>query len=150
MLARQLGERIGTALQIPVYLYEAAALRPERVNLADVRRGEYEGLKIAIGSDPDHAPDYGPSTIGSAGAIAVGARLPLIAYNVYLTTSDVKIARHIARKVRFSSGGLPHVKALGMLVKGRAQVSMNLTDYTQTPIYRVMDFIRQEAHAFMA
>jgi glutamate formiminotransferase/formiminotetrahydrofolate cyclodeaminase len=144
-LARQLGERIGTDLQIPIYLYEAAATHPDRVNLADVRRGEYEGLKAAISSDPDRAPDFGPTVLGSAGATAVGARLPLIAYNVYLTTDDVEIARSIAQKIRYSSGGLPYVKALGLLVKGRAQVSMNLTDYTQTPVHQVMEQIRQEA-----
>jgi glutamate formiminotransferase len=144
-LARQLGERIGTELNIPIYLYEAAATHPDRVNLADVLRGEYEGLKAAISSDPDRAPDFGPTVLGSAGATAVGARLPLIAYNVYLTTDDVEIARSIAQKIRYSSGGLPHVKALGLLVKGRAQVSMNLTDYTQTPVHQVMEQIRQEA-----
>jgi glutamate formiminotransferase len=144
-LAHQLGERVGRELQIPVYLYEAAALRPDRVNLADVRRGEYEGLKEAILSDPDRAPDYGPSRLGKAGATAIGARLPLIAYNVYLNTSDVEIARKIAASIRYSSGGLAHVKALGLLVNERAQVSMNLTDYTRTPIARVMEMIRSEA-----
>ncbi len=144
-LARRLGERIGRELNIPVYLYEAAATRPERVNLANVRRGEYEGLKATISRDPARQPDFGPTVIGPAGAIAIGARLPLIAYNVYLTTSDVEIARSIAKKVRFSSGGLPHVKALGLLVKGRAQVSMNLTNYVQTPMHQVMELVRNEA-----
>lgn len=144
-LARQLGERVGRELAIPVYLYEAAATRPERVNLADVRRGEYEGLKAAIASDPDRQPDYGPSQLGSAGATAIGARMPLIAFNVYLTTDDVTIAQEIARSVRFSGGGLAYVKALGLLVNGRAQVSMNLTNYTQTPVHRVVELIRIEA-----
>src|SRR5690606_27389153 len=144
-LARQLGERVGRELNIPVYLYEAAATRADRVNLADVRRGEYEGLRDAILNDPDRAPDYGPSRLGKAGATAIGARLPLIAYNVYLNTSDVEIARKIAASIRYSGGGLAHVKALGLLVNGRAQVSMNLTDYTRTPIPRVMEMIRSEA-----
>jgi glutamate formiminotransferase len=144
-LARQLGERVGRELQIPVYLYEAAATRADRVNLADVRRGEYEGLRDAILNDPDRAPDYGPSRLGKAGATAIGARLPLIAYNVYLNTSDVEIARKIAASIRYSGGGLAHVKALGLLVNGRAQVSMNLTDYTRTPVARVMEMIRSEA-----
>ncbi|MAS33371.1 MAG: glutamate formimidoyltransferase [Anaerolineaceae bacterium] len=144
-LARQLGERVGRELAIPVYLYEAAATRPDRVNLADVRRGEYEGLKTAIAVDPDRAPDYGPARLGKAGAVAIGARPPLIAYNVYLNTDNVEIARQIALSVRHSGGGLAHVKALGMLVKGRAQVSMNLTDYTRTPLPRVMELIRSEA-----
>lgn len=144
-LARQLGERVGRELNIPVYLYEAAATRADRVNLADVRRGEYEGLRDAILNDPDRAPDYGPSRLGKAGATAIGARLPLIAYNVYLNTSDVEIARKIAASIRYSGGGLAHVKALGLLVNGRAQVSMNLTDYTRTPVARVMEMIRSEA-----
>lgn len=144
-LARQLGERVGRDLGIPVYLYEAAAARPERVNLAEVRRGEYEGLKQAILTDPARQPDFGPSRLGEAGATAIGARMPLIAYNVYLTTDDVAIADKIARSVRYSSGGLAHVKALGLLVGGRAQVSMNLTDTTRTPIHRVIELIRREA-----
>lgn len=144
-LALALGERVGDELGIPVYLYEAAAAHPDRVNLADVRRGEYEGLKAVIEHDPDHAPDFGPSHIGSAGAVAIGARKPLIAFNIYLTTDDVEIARAVAQAVRASSGGLAYVKALGLLVKGRAQVSMNLTDYTQTPPHRVVELVRREA-----
>ena len=144
-LARQLGERVGRELGIPVYLYEAAATRPDRVNLADVRRGEYEGLKQKIEIDPDRQPDFGPSQVGKAGATAIGARMPLIAYNIYLTTDDVTIAQHIARSVRQSSGGLAYVKALGLLVGGRAQVSMNLTDFTRTPIHRVVELVRLEA-----
>jgi glutamate formiminotransferase len=143
--ANQLGERVGRELGIPVYLYEAAATRPARVNLAEVRRGEYEGLKTAIETDLERAPDYGPSHLGKAGAVAIGARLPLIAYNVYLNTDDVEIARKIAESIRYSGGGLAHVKALGLLVVGRAQVSMNLTDYTRTPLPRVMEMIRSEA-----
>ncbi len=145
VLARQLGERIGGELGIPVYLYEAAATRPERRNLADVRRGEYEGLKHTLGKDPARTPDYGPTTLGPAGATAVGARPPLIAYNVYLNTGDVQIAKAVARAVRHSSGGLGNVKALGLLVGGRAQVSLNLTDYRATPLQRVWELLRAEA-----
>jgi glutamate formiminotransferase len=144
-LARQLGERVGTELGIPVYLYEAAASRPDRTNLADVRRGEYEGLQQEIGTNPQRAPDYGPASMGKAGATAIGARPPLIAFNVYLNTGDVAPARAIARAVRYSTGGLRFVKALGLLVDGQAQVSMNLTDYRATPIHRVLEMIRNEA-----
>ncbi len=145
LLARQLGERVGRELHIPVYLYEAAATRPERENLADVRRGEYEALKAAIGSDPNRAPDYGPHSVGKAGATIIGARAPLVAYNVYLTTSDVEIARKISKDIRHSSGGFRYAKALGLLVNGKAQVSINMTDYTQTPLHRVVETIRREA-----
>ena len=145
-LAKRLGARVGEELEIPVYLYEFAASRPDRVNLADIRKGEYEGLKESILSDPDRIPDYGPTRLGPAGAVVIGARVPLIAYNVYLTTDDVAVADSIARAIRHSSGGLRYVKALGMLVEGRAQVSMNLTDYTRTPLARVVELIRSEAH----
>lgn len=144
-LAQKLGERVGRELQIPVYLYEAAATRPERQNLANVRVGQYEGLQEAILHDPERAPDFGPSKLGKAGAVAIGARAPLIAFNVYLTTDDIEIAKKIALAVRHSGGGLAYVKALGMLVKGRAQVSMNLTDYTRTPIHQAVELIRREA-----
>jgi glutamate formiminotransferase/formiminotetrahydrofolate cyclodeaminase len=144
-LARTLGRRVSDELGIPVYLYEAAATRPDRVNLADIRRGEYEVLKEEIASNPDRAPDFGPAKLGKAGATVIGARAPLIAYNVYLTTDDVSIAKKIASAIRHSSGGLHCVKALGLLVEGRAQVSMNLTDCTRTPIARVVEMIRREA-----
>jgi glutamate formiminotransferase len=144
-MARRLGQRVGRELSIPVYLYEEAATRPERRNLADVRRGEYEGLKAEIESRAERAPDFGPARMGKAGATAIGVRPPLIAFNVYLNTDDVAIAKAIARAVRHSSGGLRYVKALGLLVEGRAQVSMNLTDYRQTPIHRVVEMIRREA-----
>ncbi|MCK4693218.1 MAG: glutamate formimidoyltransferase, partial [Anaerolineales bacterium] len=144
-IAHALGERVGDELGIPVYLYEKAATRPDRVNLENIRRGEYEGLKETIGVDPDKTPDYGPNYLGTAGATVIGARHPLIAFNVYLSTDDVSIAKKIARAIRQSSGGLPFVKALGMLVEGRAQVSMNLTDFTQTPVFRVVEAIRDEA-----
>lgn len=144
-LARQLGERVGRELGIPVYLYEEAATRPERRNLADVRRGEYEGLRQAISTDPERRPDFGPAALGPAGATAIGARPPLLAFNVYLNTDDVAPARAIAAAVRHSSGGLRYVKALGLHVEGRAQISMNLTDYRRTPIHRVVELIRREA-----
>ncbi len=144
-LARRLGQRVGEELGIPVYLYEAAATRPDRENLANIRRGEYEGLKEAIKTDPDRAPDFGPRELGPAGATVIGAREFLIAFNVYLNTDDVKIAKRIARAVRHSSGGLRYVKALGMLVGGQAQVSMNLTNFKKTPIFRVVELIRREA-----
>jgi len=144
-LARRLGARMGDALDIPVYLYEAAATRPERVDLADVRRGGYEALKTAIQSDPTRAPDFGPARLGRAGASAVGARLPLIAFNVYLDTADVAVAQAIARAVRASSGGLTCIKALGLLVGGQAQVSMNLTDFRQTGLDVVLSAVESEA-----
>jgi glutamate formiminotransferase len=147
-LVRQLGARVGDELGIPVYLYEAAATRPERRNLADVRRGEYEGLKAEITTDSDRAPDFGPPILGTAGATAIGARPPLIAYNVYLNTDDVKPAKEIARAVRHSSGGLRYVKAMGLIVEGQAQISMNLTDFQRTPIHRVTELIRTEAARF--
>lgn len=144
-LARRLGERIGTELEIPVYLYEEAAIRPERRNLADVRRGEYEGLRQEIATHPERRPDFGPAAMGAAGATAIGARPPLIAFNVYLNTSDLGPAQAIAKAVRHSSGGFRFVKALGLLVEGQAQISMNLTDYRRTPIHRVLAAIRSEA-----
>lgn len=147
-LAIRLGRRIGDELQIPVYLYEAAAARPERINLADVRRGEYEGLKQSLGSDPARDPDFGPARLGPAGATAVGARAPLIAYNIYLSTADIAVARQVARAIRFSNGGLRHCKALGLLVDGRAQVSINMTDFRSTPIHRIFELVRSEAARF--
>jgi glutamate formiminotransferase len=149
-LARAVGRRIGEELGIPVYLYEAAATRPERAALPNLRRGEYEGLREAIARDPDRAPDFGPPRLGPAGATIVGARQPLIAYNVYLNTGDVRIANRIAKAIRGSSGGLRGVRALGLLVDGRAQVSMNLVDYTTTPIHRAVEMIAREAAAYGA
>lgn len=143
-LARKLGQRVGDELGIPVYLYEEAAVRPERKNLANLRRGQYEGLKNDI-STAERYPDYGPAKLGKAGATVIGARKPLIAFNVFLNTTDAKLAETIARNIRGSSGGLVAVKALGFNVKGLAQVSMNLTDYHKTPIYRAMELLRLEA-----
>ncbi len=146
-LARRVGERIGTELDIPVYLYEEAATRPERRNLADVRRGEYEALRAEIATNPDRAPDFGPRRVGPAGGTAVGARFFLVAFNVNLGTQDLRIAQAIAKAVRHSSGGLRYVKALGIPLehRGIVQVSMNLTDFTRTPLHRVVELIRAEA-----
>jgi len=144
-IAKRLGERVGSELNIPVFLYEAAAQRPERVNLENVRRGQYEGIKAEVETNPDRKPDFGPAKLGSAGATVIGARAPLIAFNVYLTTEDVAIAKTIAKAMRQSSGGFRFIKAAGFLVDGRAQVSMNMTDYRQTPIARVVESIRREA-----
>ncbi|MCC6190464.1 MAG: glutamate formimidoyltransferase [Anaerolineales bacterium] len=145
LMARRLGERVGRELGLPVYLYEAAATRPERQNLENVRRGEYEALKAEIASVARREPDFGPRQVGPAGAVIIGARAFLIAYNIYLNTTDVNIAKQIAKAVRHSSGGLRFVKALGLLVEGQAQVSMNLTDFTQTSLARVVEFVRREA-----
>ncbi|MGB9674019.1 MAG: glutamate formimidoyltransferase [Anaerolineales bacterium] len=147
-LARQLGERVGNELGIPVYLYEEAATRADRKNLENIRRGQYEGLKLEIETNPDRQPDFGPNKLGTAGATVIGARQFLIAYNVYLTTDEVAIAKKIAKTVRFSSGGLRYVKALGMLVEGRAQVSMNLTNFRETPLPQVVEMIRREASRY--
>ncbi len=147
-LARELGQEVGEKLGIPVYLYEAAATRPDRVNLADIRKGEYEGLKEKIGKNPDRKPDFGPDRLHpTAGATVIGARMPLIAYNVYLGTADVSIAKSIAKRVRESSGGLPSVKALGFEIKERnlVQVSMNLTNYLKTPIHQAVEAVKTEA-----
>jgi glutamate formiminotransferase / 5-formyltetrahydrofolate cyclo-ligase len=143
-LARLAGERIGT-LGLPVYLYEAAATAPHRRNLADVRRGGYEGLAARMG-DPLWQPDYGPPDLDPRkGAVAVGARPFLVAFNAYLDTGDVSIARAVAKMVRESDGGLPGVKALGLLVGGRAQVSMNLTDLETTSIPVAFEAVRSVA-----
>lgn len=146
--ARHLGKRVGEELNIPVYLYEEAATRPERTNLENLRRGQYEALKREMGTNPARDPDFGPHRVGPAGATVIGARQPLIAYNVYLTTNDVSIAEKIARTIRFSSGGLRFVKALGMLVEGRAQISMNLTNYHKTSLPLVIEMIRREASRY--
>lgn len=144
VMARELGRRINREIGLPVYLYEAAAVRPERRNLAVVRRGGYAGLKREI-TQPDRAPDIGDSVISTAGAVAIGARAPLIAFNVYLNTPDVTIARAIARTIRESSGGLACVKALGMLVGGWAQVSINALDFRVTGLRTIIDAVRHEA-----
>jgi glutamate formiminotransferase/formiminotetrahydrofolate cyclodeaminase len=149
-LARALGERVGRELGIPVYLYERAATRPDRENLADVRRGEFEGLRDAIRTDPRRAPDFGPSVVHpSAGATAIGARPFLVAFNVYLgPASNLAVAKEVAKAVRGSSGGLRYVKALGLEVDGQAQVSMNLVDTDRTPLHRAYEAVRTEASAY--
>ena len=150
-LARQLAERVGSELSIPVYLYEMAATRPDRVNLADVRKGQYEGIRDEIETNPDRKPDYGPSKMHiRAGCTAIGVRLPLVAYNVYLDTPHVAIARQIAKAIRSRSGGFVYCKALGFEIKERnqAQVSMNLVDHRKTPIFRVFQAIKSEADRY--
>lgn len=147
-LARDLGKRVGEELNIPVYLYEDAALSPDRVNLENIRKGQYEGLKEAIAADASRKPDFGPGRMGKAGAVVIGARAPLIAFNVYLSTDDVSIAKRIACTVRHSSGGLRFVKAMGVLVDGLAQVSMNLTNFRKTSIALVVETIRREAQRY--
>ncbi len=147
-MAHRVGERVGKELNIPIYFYEAAARRPEFKRLELVRRGEYEGLKEEVKTNPDRVPDAGPAELGPAGATVIGAREFLIAYNVNLTTDDEKIASKIARTIRHSSGGLRFVKALGMTVEGRAQVSMNLTNFRKTPLPLVVETIRREAERY--
>ena len=148
-LARAVGERVGRELDIPVSLYERAATRPERENLADVRRGEFEGLRDSIPDDPARAPDFGPARVHpTAGAVAIGARPFLVAYNVYLGGKEhLAVAKKVAKAVRGSSGGLKYVKGLGLEVDGQAQVSMNLVDIDQTPMHRAFDAVKMEATA---
>jgi glutamate formiminotransferase/formiminotetrahydrofolate cyclodeaminase len=147
-LARTLGGRIGAELAIPVFLYERAATRPARTNLADVRKGEFEGLRDLIGPDPAHAPDFGPERIHpTAGAVAVGARPFLVAYNVYLASGGQPLARSIAKQVREATGGLKAVKALGLLVGSEGQVSMNLVDIDVTPPHVAFEAVDAAARA---
>lgn len=147
-LANQLGERVGRELNIPVYMYEDAAKIPGRKNLAKVRRGQYEGIRDEIETVESRRPDYGPSKMNlQAGATAIGARFPLVAYNVYLGTNDIVVAQKIADAVRHLRGGLRFVKALGFEIKERnqVQVSMNLVNYTKSPVFRVFEMIKSEA-----
>jgi len=147
-LARDCGERMWSELGIPVYLYEKAATRPERENLAAVRKGQFEGIRDDIGSNEARRPDFGDLRVHpTAGITAVGARPPLIAYNVNLATSDVEIANKIARAVRHQSGGFRYVKALGFELKDRGivQVSMNMVNYEGTPLFRVFEAVKREA-----
>jgi glutamate formiminotransferase/formiminotetrahydrofolate cyclodeaminase len=151
VLAEQLAQEVAEKLQIPIYLYENAAKRPDRVNLAAVRKGEYEGMKEEIETNPDRKPDFGPPRMHpTAGATAMGARMPLIAFNVYLGTPYVGIAKKIAKVIRFSGGGLRFCKALGFEIKerGLAQISMNLVNYRRTPIFRVFEMIKAEAERY--
>jgi glutamate formiminotransferase len=146
-LARRLGQRIGSEIGMPVYLYEEAATRLDRKNLADVRRGEFEGLTAKM-AQPDWHPDFGPALPHpSAGASVIGARMPLIAYNVNLATDRLDVAKKIAAAIRFSSGGLRFVKAMGLALaaRGIVQVSINLTNYEKTPVFRVFETVKREA-----
>lgn len=148
--ARSLGSRVAAELKVPVYFYEEAATRPDRQNLENVRRKGFEELREAIGRDDARTPDLGPREVHpTAGAVVVGARGPLIAYNVYLNTEDVRVAKAIARTVRHSSGGLRFVKALGLEIpaRGQVQVSMNLTNFHRSALHTVFNLIVGEAAA---
>ncbi len=150
-MAKHVGAEIARRFEIPAYLYEAAAAVPERQNLENVRRGQFEGIRDEIATNPARKPDFGEALVHpTAGVTAVGARKFLVAYNIFLNTPDVAVAKKIAKAVRFSSGGLRYVKAAGFLVRGMAQVSMNLTDFEQTPIHRVFEFVRREAERYGA
>jgi len=149
-VARGVGSRIGTELNIPVFLYESAATRPDRRNLADIRKPQFEGLRDLIGKDPDRVPDFGPNAIHpTAGCVAVGARRPLIAYNIDLESAEEKIAKRIAKKIRERDGGLPGIKALGLFIadRGCAQVSINVCDFTRTSLAQVYEAVEREAAA---
>jgi len=148
VLAHEVGKRIADELQVPVYLYEAAATRPDRKALPDVRRGEYEGLAKEIGANPDRKPDFGPARLHpTAGACIIGARPVLIAWNVNLRTKDVGVAKRIAKAIRESDGGLPAVRAKGfdLADRGLVQVSMNMVDYRKTSLVTAFDEIRRLA-----
>lgn len=150
-LAKQVGETIGNQLGIPVFLYEEAATRADRKNLADVRRGEFEGLRDRIGTDPERVPDFGPNAIHpTAGCVAVGARMPLIAFNVNLGTSDMEIGKRIAKALRGSSGGLVGCKALAIPLaeRNQVQISMNMVNFKDTPLHRAFELIRIEAERY--
>ena len=150
-IARAVGERIARELKVPVYLYEEAATRPDRRALPDIRKGEFEGLREAIKKDPSRAPDFGPRELHpTAGATVVGARAPLIAFNVNLGTPDVKVAKNIAKAIRESDGGLKYVRAKGFELKDRGivQVSMNMTNYKGTPLSRAYELIKVEAERY--
>jgi glutamate formiminotransferase / formiminotetrahydrofolate cyclodeaminase len=150
-LARRVGEELWKRYRIPVFFYEAAATRPDRVNLENVRRGQFEGLREQLKNNHDRQPDIGePKLHPTAGVTVVGARKFLVAYNVNLNTADVGIANKIAKAIRFSSGGLRYVKSMGVELKARnlAQVSINLTDFEQTPMHRVYEMVKREAERY--
>jgi len=150
-MARHVGAEIWQRYQIPVYLYESAAATPARQNLEDIRRGQFEGIRDEIATNPSRKPDFGEARLHpTAGAVVVGARKFLIAYNIFLNTPDVEIAKNIAKAIRFSTGGMRFVKASGFLVRGLAQVSMNLTDFEQTPLHRVFEVVKREAERYGA
>src|SRR5260221_2641189 len=147
-LAKRVGNEIWKRYRIPIFFYEAAATRPDRVNLENVRRGQYEGLREELKKNHDRQPDVGePKVHPTAGVTVVGARKFLVAYNVNLNTSDISVANKIAKAIRFSNGGLRYVKSMGVELKARnlAQVSINLTDYEQTPMHRVYEMVKREA-----
>lgn len=147
-LARSLGARVGAELKLPVFVYADAALQESNRKIAAIRRGGYERLRDTIETGRAPSPDFGPRKLGSAGGCVIGAREILIAYNVYLSTGDLAVAQAIARAIRESTGGLPHVQALGFFVKGRAQVSINLTNYRVTSLRDVVHKIRGQADHF--
>lgn len=147
-LSKKLGSKVAQELQIPVYLYEESATRPERVNLADVRKGQFEGIREEIKTNPTRKPDFGPSEVHpSAGAIAIGARMILIAFNVNLNEADVTYAKEIGKAIRFKNGGFRYTKAMGFDIKARniTQVSMNMVNYLGTPLFRTFEFVKSEA-----
>lgn len=149
-VAKRIGERASEGLALPIFLYEAAASVPERRNLARIRKGEFEGMTQKL-QQPEWQPDYGPSVPHpTAGVTAVGVRQPLVAFNVNLNTADLSIAQEIARTVRGSSGGFKHCKAIGVMLEDQqiAQVSMNMTDTQQLPLYRVFECIKLEAKRY--
>ncbi len=147
LLARQAGLEIWRRFGVPVFFYESAAARPDRANLEDVRRGQFEGLRDAAGKEAASRPDLGgPGLHPTAGACAVGARKFLVAYNIYFDSSDVSIVRSVAREIRAASGGLKGVKAMGVMAHGRAQLSMNITDFMATPISQVYSAVLKLAH----
>jgi glutamate formiminotransferase/formiminotetrahydrofolate cyclodeaminase len=150
-LVRELAQEVGDKLKIPVYLYEEAATRPERKDLAIIRKGEYEGIRDEMGKNPDRKPDFGPEMMNlKAGATVMGVRLPLIAFNAYLSTANIKIAKKIAKAIRSRSGGFAFCKALGFEIEDRncVQVSMNLVNYKKTPMHRVLEVIKFEAERY--
>ncbi|MDR7857306.1 glutamate formimidoyltransferase [Tissierella sp.] len=149
-LTKELGKRIGEELNISVYLYEKSASSLSRENLADVRRGQYEAMATKL-KEENWAPDYGPIELNvKAGVTAVGARMPLVAFNVNLGTNDINVAKNIAKAMRANGGGFKYCKALGIEIKERniVQVSMNMVDYTKTPLFRVFDAIEREAKRY--
>ncbi len=149
-MSRELGERVGRELNIPVYLYEEAAAMPHRQNLADIRKGQFEGFSQKI-QQPGWQPDFGPKEIHpTAGVTAVGARMPLIAYNINLGKADKTVADQIAKRIRYAGGGLRYVKAVGVYLKERemAQVSINMTNYVQTALYQVFEMVKVEARRY--
>ncbi len=147
--AKSLGKRVGEELNIPVYLYEAAADAPYRKNLADIRRGEYEGMAEKM-KRPEWKPNFGPTELGTAGVTAIGARPFLIAYNIYLNTTNISVAKKIASRVRAKNGGFSSIKALGFMSRERAcvEVSMNMVDFKKSSLYHAFEFIKREAENY--